>query len=152
MIDTTDTSVVGILGRLISFPTVSGPTEEMSACFDYVESILSEHGMHVQRHNSNGFPSLIATSRDTTCPKVLLQAHLDVVPADPTFYSLQEKGGKLYGRGSFDMKFAAACYIALVRSLGATLQDYSFGIMFTSDEEIGGKNGVNYLLNNGYGR
>jgi succinyl-diaminopimelate desuccinylase len=144
-------STVAHLSKLVSFQTVSGCTDEVDGCFDYLQAYLSERNLHLKRLTKNGFPSLFATTRPTTAPKVLLQAHIDVVPAKATSFKLTEKAGKLYGRGVYDMKFAAACYLQLVDDLKANLSNYDFGIMFTSDEEINGENGVCYLLDKGYG-
>jgi acetylornithine deacetylase/succinyl-diaminopimelate desuccinylase-like protein len=44
------------------------------------------------------------------------------------------------------MKMALATYIHLFKSLGESLKDYDIGILLTSDEEIGGMNGVQYCL------
>lgn len=57
----------------------------------------------------------------------------------------------MFGRGVYDMKMAAACYIRLFRELHKkdNLSNYNIGIMLVSDEEIGGSNGVGYLLNEG---
>jgi succinyl-diaminopimelate desuccinylase len=150
MSTTAKSDVLNILSDLISFKTVSGHTSEVNSCFDHVEAFLSDRTMEVVRHTSNGFASLVATPRGTKTPRVLLQAHLDVVPAKPSLFKLTEKTDKIYGRGVFDMKFAAACYLQLADELRSELAQYDFGIMFTSDEEIGGKNGVRYLLNQGY--
>jgi succinyl-diaminopimelate desuccinylase len=146
-----NTSIVEHLEKLIEFQTYAGNMPQTDACFNYLQTILSETGMHVERHTSDGFPSLIATTKASSHPKVFLQAHLDVVPAKPAQFKLTEKSGKLYGRGSYDMKFAVACYIQLVIDLKAQLHNYDFGIMLSCDEEIGGENGVCYLLNKGYG-
>lgn len=140
-----------ILSDLIAFRTRSGDPAETKACFDYIYACLSKSSMHITLHSNEGLPSIVATAQAGKHPKVLLQAHLDVVPAAPNFYKLSEKDGRLHGRGVFDMKFAAACYLKLVKDLKNELDTYDFGIMFTSDEEIGGENGVKYLLNNGYG-
>jgi succinyl-diaminopimelate desuccinylase len=143
--------LIGILSDLVRFETVSDNHSEIVACFDYIETRLLKSKLHVKRITSNNLPSLIASSQITKYPKVLLQAHIDVVPAKPDCFKLTEENGKLYGRGVFDMKFAAACYIQLGEELGNKLHNYDFGIMFTGDEEIGGENGVSYLLDNGYG-
>lgn len=145
-----DAPLFKLLSSLVTFRTCDGALDEAKACFDYINSYLAKRSMLIELHNSDGFPSLFATSKSTVHPKVLLQAHLDVVPAHPNFYKLSEKAGKLYGRGVFDMKFAAACYLQLIDDLKDDLHNYDFGIMFTSDEEIGGENGVSYLLNKGY--
>jgi acetylornithine deacetylase/succinyl-diaminopimelate desuccinylase-like protein len=48
------------------------------------------------------------------------------------------------------MKFAIACYLKLLEDLKEELKKYNFGIVITSDEEIGGYNGVKALLEEGY--
>ena len=140
-----------LFSDLIEFSTTSKNPSQINSCFDYVESVFSETPFVVQRFNQNGSPSLIATSQNTKSPKVILQAHLDVVPAKDDFYKLTEKGGKYFGRGVYDMKFAAACFLQLAKELGSDCALYDFGIMFSSDEEIGGENGVKYILDKGYG-
>jgi succinyl-diaminopimelate desuccinylase len=144
------TKLEDILTDLIAFETVHGNEPELAACFDYLEGFLSDRQLHVERHNSDGYPSLMATSLGTKKPKVLLQAHMDVVPAHKPSFVVEESAGKLHGRGTYDMKFAAACYLLLAEELKNELSDYDFGLMLTSDEEIGGNNGVKMLLDAGY--
>jgi succinyl-diaminopimelate desuccinylase len=151
MSHTNGSNVLSIFSDLIDFQTISGHTKEVDACFDYAAAFLEKQGMHVVRLTSNGFPSIIATSQTTKTPGVLLQAHMDVVPAKSEFFKMTEKEDRLYGRGVFDMKFAAACGLQLAQDLKDELHNYDFGIMFSSDEEIGGTNGVSYLLDQGYG-
>ncbi len=140
-----------VLADLVAFQTVSGEYEPAAACLDYIESYLVKRGLHIKRLEFNGFPSLVATTRETKRPRVLLQAHLDVVCCPDALYKLSEKDGRLIGRGVFDMKFAAAVFLQVVDSLKYKLTDYDFGIMFTTDEEVGGSNGVKALLDSGYG-
>ena len=144
------TNIVDILSDLVSYKTVNGNTAAMQHCFEYLEKHLVSSNLKVTRLTSNKLPSLFATSRPTRSPKVLLQAHIDVVPAKSTCFTLKQQHEILYGRGVFDMKFAAACYVQLARELKDELDQYDFGLLFTSDEEIGGENGVGYVLNKGY--
>lgn len=143
--------MIDTLSDLINYQTHAGNKSDIADCFDYIHSLLTKSSLHIHRHICEGFPSLVATTQPSLHPKLLLQAHLDVVPAHSDFYKLSEKSGKLYGRGVFDMKFAAACYLQLLEDLADELDRYDFGIMLTSDEEIGGENGVGYLLDKGYG-
>jgi acetylornithine deacetylase/succinyl-diaminopimelate desuccinylase-like protein len=143
-------NMIGILADLIGFKTVSGDTLEAEHCFDYIQSFLLERNMHVERMSSNNFPSIVATPNGSKTPHILLQAHIDVVPAPLSCFKLTKKAHKLYGRGVFDMKFAVACYLQLIDDLKNDLSSYDFGLMLTCDEEIGGKNGVGYLLDKGY--
>ncbi|HSX28995.1 MAG TPA: M20/M25/M40 family metallo-hydrolase [Candidatus Saccharimonadales bacterium] len=142
--------LVGMLSDLVSLPTVTGQYDANHDALDYIERFVAERGMHVVRHEWNGVESLIATTKVTKTPTVMLAAHIDVLPAPEASFQLTEKDGKLYGRGVLDMKFAIATYLKLVDSLADNLQDYDFGIMITTDEEAGGYDGVVRLIEAGY--
>jgi succinyl-diaminopimelate desuccinylase len=142
--------LIEIFEDLVGFRTVTGNHAEAAKCLDYASVILKKAGMHINRYSSNGFESIVATSQKTRTPKLLLQAHIDVVPARRKMFKLTGMADKLVGRGAFDMKYAAACYLWMVEELGKKAAKYDFGIMFTSDEEQGGLNGVDYLLDQGY--
>jgi acetylornithine deacetylase/succinyl-diaminopimelate desuccinylase-like protein len=62
-------------------------------------------------------------------------------------FTLRKEGDQLVGRGTYDMKFAAACFIAAAESLAERNQELDYAIMFSCDEEMGGAHGVKYLLN-----
>ena len=139
-----------IFEKLVRFKTVEGNHKEMVACLDFCEDILKPHNLHINRYRSNGVPSLVATTHATKKPKLLLQAHLDVLHAPDQMFRVEGKGKKLVGRGVIDMKFAAACFLYLVEQLGDRCAEFDFGIMFSMDEEIDSLNGVEYLLEQGY--
>ncbi len=86
-------------------------------------------------------------------PKILLNGHVDVVPADPEGWSNAPfkplvRNGKIYGRGSADMKGSDACEIYSLKALIETGVKFGGSITptFTTDEEVGGYSGVNYLI------
>lgn len=80
-------------------------------------------------------------------PDILLNGHLDVVKhASPGSYCSEIRHGRIYGPGSGDMKGQLAIMIELLRRLKADQPNISVGLAITSDEEIGGKNGVQYLV------
>ncbi|MET1033138.1 MAG: M20/M25/M40 family metallo-hydrolase [Candidatus Saccharimonadales bacterium] len=139
-----------IFRQLIAIPTVTGNYEANHNALDYIERFLKKQGMHCKRHEWNGSESLVATTRTTKKPKVMLTAHLDVVPGDESLFELQEKDGKYYGRGVLDMKFAIAAYLQAVQDLPGNIRSYDFGIMITTDEEAGGVDGVARLAEAGY--
>ncbi len=142
--------LIAILQRLIAYRTVSSDSAAVDACLDYIEDSTAASGLTVNRYVSNGFQSLVLSTQRTLRPTVILQAHIDVVPGYDHQFKLQQKEGKLYGRGVYDMKFAAACFVYLLEDLEAELGSYNFAVMLTSDEEVNGRNGVEYLLNQGY--
>src|SRR6266571_910586 len=86
-------------------------------------------------------------------PWILLNGHVDVVPADPSGWSHDPfepviKNGKIYGRGAADMKGSNACEIFSMKALVETGAKFRGRITptFTTDEEVGGYSGVNYLV------
>jgi acetylornithine deacetylase/succinyl-diaminopimelate desuccinylase-like protein len=140
------TSIKDIFADLISFPTVSNDRRANNDALDYIETFLGARGMHIRRFEQNGRESLVATTRQTKKPRILLAAHIDVVPGAPIMFKLQERDGKFYGRGVCDMKFAIAAYLQLIDDLQGSLHTYDLGIMITSDEEVGGRDGTKMLL------
>ncbi len=140
-----------ILKKLVSFRTISGNAVEMHALLDYVDNFVSQRGMCVQRYVWNGFESLVATVRpDNKTPTVMLAAHADVVHATDDMFTMRTMDGKHIGRGVLDMKFAIAAYLQIIDSIQPILQNYDIGLMITSDEELGGSNGVAKLVDLGY--
>jgi acetylornithine deacetylase/succinyl-diaminopimelate desuccinylase-like protein len=143
-------SLKSILKTLVEMPTVTGDYQANHQAFDYIANFASSRGVHVERFEANGYESLVATTKKTKTPKVLLAGHIDVVPAPQDFFALREVDDKFYGRGVLDMKFAIASYLQIIDDLKTDLQAYDFGLMITSDEELGGRDGVEMLVKKGY--
>ncbi len=136
-----------LLQQLVGIPTVSGNFVATNTAFSFIEDFLRKRGMYIASYERKGFRSLVATTRqDNREPSILLSAHVDVVPAPDKLFKLTKRGDKLHGRGVMDMKFAVASYLAAVDALQGDLNSYDFGIMLTSDEEIGSENGTIMLL------
>lgn len=106
---------------------------------DYLEDYLSTRGMYCQRNRFNGHGTLLASTLPSSIltPIVLLTAHVDVVEGGEDSFALRRRADKLVGRGVYDMKFAIAGYLQLVDELRGRLSSYNFGILITTDEEIG---------------
>ncbi|MGF7229067.1 MAG: M20 family metallopeptidase, partial [Candidatus Saccharibacteria bacterium] len=118
---------------------------------DYIQTFLAERGMFIARHEFNGYGALVATTVEgSRTPKVMLAAHVDVVPGPDSIFALRHEDGKFLGRGVFDMQFAIASFMQVVATLGGRTRNYDFGIMITTDEEVGGLNGTAKLIEMGY--
>lgn len=139
-----------LLTQLISFKTLSRDHAANRKALLWIQKQLKGLPLFVVEKEYGGFPALLVTTRRTKKPRVWLQAHLDVVPGAEELFVPRKKGTRLYGRGAFDMKFAIACYLKLFKELGSTLAHYDFGMMLTTDEEVGGMNGVRMILKQGY--
>jgi len=132
------------LAKLVSFKTVSKDKKENKKALEWVKSQIPV-GFKKKLVCYGGHYSLIVGNNN---PLLCLQAHIDVVPANEEEFKLQEKGDRFYGRGVFDMKFAIACYLEILKKIDPKKE--SVGLLITSDEEFGGFNGVKKILENGY--
>ena len=75
-------------------------------------------------------------------PGLALSGHTDVVPVagqswDSNSFQMVERDGKLFGRGTCDMKGYLACTLAMVPDLKARKLKMPFHLAFSYDEEVG---------------
>ncbi|MDB5178415.1 MAG: hypothetical protein JWN01_358 [Patescibacteria group bacterium] len=146
------TSLAVLLKTLVQMPTITAEKATTRAALDWVKHQVRDLPLHVTDFEHNGYGALILTTRPTKHPKVLLSAHIDVIPAGPSEFTFREVDGRYYGRGVFDMKFAIAAYIQLLLELGDDLPRYDLGVVITSDEEdTGGREGAGPLVAAGWG-
>jgi succinyl-diaminopimelate desuccinylase len=136
-----------LLRELVSRPTVSSDKAANREAISYVADFLRDRGMYIEGFQREQYASIVATTGPGVKePTVMLVAHMDVVPGSEEQFKLHLRGDKLLGRGVADMKFSIAAFMALVDSMQDELADYDFGIMITSDEEIGSNNGTVRLV------
>ena len=134
--------------RLISIPSEKGNPKALSDVLDLVKSELP--GIAFKEYEKNGIKSLLFYNTPTI-PKrftVILNAHVDVVPAKPVQYTPVVKGDKLYGRGACDMKSGAAAEILVFKELAKQVS-YPLGLQIVTDEETGGFYGTKYQIEQG---
>ncbi len=131
-----------ILEKLVSFPTVS--SESNLALVDWVEDYLAAHGVRAHRvYNDDATKAnLYANIGPEVEGGVVLSGHTDVVPVegqawDTDPFCVAEKNGRLYGRGTCDMKgFDAIALAAVPKALKANLKR-PLQIALSFDEEVG---------------
>ena len=100
--------------------------------------------------------NIVARLRGTGAKEpMILLAHLDVVEAKPTDWSmdpftLHQKDGYFYGRGTLDDKAQAAIWTAIMIRMKTARYRPNRDIILalTADEEGGGNNGVYWLQDN----
>jgi succinyl-diaminopimelate desuccinylase len=143
--------LIALTSDLIAIPSTADRPDQLQAVIDYAERYLNDlPGIYVHRAEEAGKPSLIATLRDTRAPAVMLNAHLDVVPARAEQFAARLGDGRIHGRGSQDMKGSGAVLLRLLKDLAALPERPDVGCMFVSDEEIGGEHGTGYLARTGW--
>ena len=137
---------VSILKDLMRFKTTQDNPEEIKKCADYIINHLRGNGLVIRKFTRNGKISIVASFRNAKKFQLILNAHFDVVPAPENFYKPKIKNGKIYGRGSDDCKGQVAILMHLMTHLSRQRKKPDVAIMLTSDEEIGGFDGVRHLL------
>ncbi len=131
-----------ILETLISFPTVSRNSN--LDLISWVAEFLDRQGVvsSLTHNDERTKANLHAVIGPSDVAGVMLSGHTDVVPVDGQDwhkdpFKLTRDAGKLYGRGSADMKGFLACVLAAVPSAVAAELDRPIHLAFSYDEEIG---------------
>ncbi len=132
-----------ILEKLVGFPTVSRDTN--LPLVDWVEEYLAAHGITAHRWIDPDQPhkaALFAHVGPWQEGAVVLSGHTDVVPVDgqpwtSDPFTLTERDGKLFGRGSTDMKgYDALAIWALVEAQARGVKR-PLQLALSFDEEVG---------------
>ncbi|HDE2857333.1 acetylornithine deacetylase [Klebsiella pneumoniae] len=131
-----------LLERLVEFDTTS--RESNLALIDFVWHYLTDLGVNCELiHNAGrSKANLYARLGPAGSGGILLSGHSDVVPVDGQNWSvppfaLSERDGKLYGRGTADMKGFIACMLAAVPHFLAQPLAQPLHLAISYDEEVG---------------
>ncbi len=131
-----------ILSDLIAFPTVS--VDSNLDMISYLAARLKDSGAKVEIfHDETGKKAnLFATLGPEVDGGIVLSGHSDVVPvtdqdwtSDP--FVMEERDGRLYGRGTCDMKGFIAATIAMAPHFAQRITDTPVHFAVTYDEETG---------------
>jgi len=131
---------------LISIPTENPPGSrpEYQRCVKAISSKLSEIGLEHATHGD------CVTAHFGTGKRTLyFHGHYDTVPASSKDqFEPCVRRGRLYGRGSSDMKGGLAAMIYAVKSVKESGVDIKgrIGLTIVPDEETGGRRGTSYLI------
>ncbi len=148
MISNTNKNYIKLTEDLIRFPSVSDNLKSKKEVIAFAKKYFHKDRFRIKEYTSRGLPSLVVTFKEQSDnPDLLLCGHLDVVPDSPAGFCPKTTKKRIYGRGSGDMKAACAVMMEIMSSFGEQKKPPSLGLMLTSDEEVGGFNGVGYLLN-----
>jgi len=129
-----------MLERLVAMRTVS--RDSNLELIDFVRAYLAAHGVasRLVRSPCGVKANLYATVGPPVAGGVVLSGHSDVVPVDGQDWSgdpwcLTERDGRLYGRGTCDMKAFIAIALALVPQMQGLQRPIHLALSY--DEEVG---------------
>ncbi|WP_414838257.1 M20 family metallopeptidase [Candidatus Nanosalina sp. VS9-1] len=139
--------ILELTEKLVEFKSTNDNLEEINKCLDFIEEYFSDPEFEVTRHEKNDIPSMVITFGDEN-PDLMLHGHIDVIEAPDEMFETERKDGKLYGRGTADMKAGVAALMTAMKDVKE--EKPSVGLMIVSDEERGGFNGAGYLFSEKY--
>ena len=157
--------LIELTSDLIRIPTLNPPGENYLLICEYIRDQLPQ-GFEVELIRAEGAPgdsdtyprwNLVARRDGAGAgPCVHFNSHIDVVEVghgwtrDP--FGGEFDDGRIYGRGSCDMKGGLATSMVAVEAFLEVFPDYpgAIEISGTADEETGGYGGVAYLAERGY--
>jgi succinyl-diaminopimelate desuccinylase len=158
--------IVALTRALVRIPTVNPPGDAYRACAELIGERLRARGFEVAYLRAEGtpgdddrFPRVNVVARfegPRPGPCVHLNGHTDVVEAgqgwtvDP--WAGEVRDGRLYGRGSCDMKGGLAAAIVAAETLveRGLVARGAVEVSGTVDEESGGFGGVAWLAARGF--
>ncbi|TWT24091.1 M20 family metallopeptidase [Planomicrobium sp. CPCC 101110] len=139
--------MIELLKKLIEIKSdsKSGANEALLFCAAWLE----EHGQEVTVHENNGYLMLTAVKGQGN-ETLIWNGHVDVVPGNASQFAPVEKMGRLYGRGSADMKAGVAAMMMAFVELEAAALSRTVQLHIVTDEEIGGHNTSEWLVDQGF--
>jgi succinyl-diaminopimelate desuccinylase len=157
--------LVALTRDLVRIPSINPPGGDYAACARLIADHMAPHGFsaeilraHGAIADSDAFPRINVIARregDAPGPCVHFNSHTDVVPVgegwttDPFGGEIRE--GRIYGRGTCDMKGGLAASIIAAETL-ADLGGWpgALEVSGVADEETGGFGGAAWLAENGF--
>lgn len=143
-----------LTSRLVQIDSVN-PPGDVTRVVEFIRNWLSERGFSSNVYEYvRGKPNLIAKVGRGK-PVIILNGHTDVVPPGDSSkwtyppFSGKITEGRVYGRGSTDMKGGVAVIMMVFAELGPLIERGGTGSLVfsaTADEEVGGHAGVEALV------
>jgi succinyl-diaminopimelate desuccinylase len=165
-IDARRDDLVALTQALVRIPTVNPPGRDYRTICEFLEARLAPSGFACTMVRAEGAPGdsdrwprwNIVARREGRRPgeTVHFNSHIDVVEAghgwtmDP--FGGEVRDGRVYGRGTCDMKGGLAASIVAAEAFLAVCPDFAGAVEIsgTADEESGGYGGVAYLAEKGW--
>jgi len=141
-------SFLAAASELLAVPSTADRPAELRRALEAVLGFVGP-GFTVERFESGGKPgALVYRGAPRPHFRIILNAHLDVVPASAEQFRPRRDGGRLYARGAQDMKVSALVEAQVFRELARGLR-YPLALQLVTDEEVGGRDGTLHQIEQG---
>lgn len=125
---------------MVRFKTITGTADEIDKCLAYIAKSFEKTTAKVKIERfDDASPVIYISNNDDMVQDALVLGHIDVVAANDDMFEPVVKNGKMYGRGTLDMKSFAAVAMNSMHYVLEHKLPVKFGIILSTDEEQGSK-------------
>lgn len=151
--DWKDSEEIKIFQEFLRIPSVQ-PNVDYKPCIEFLQKQADSLELPLKIYDTGDETKPIVVvsweGSDPKLPAIMLNCHMDVVPVDedhwtfPPFSAEIDREGRIFARGSQDMKCHGTWYLAAIRQLkrGGIQLKRTLHITFVPDEEICGNDGM----------
>lgn len=136
--------IIALLEKLIRVRPVTSDPERVNAATGVMRDFLESHGIFCRVEEFAGRHILYASNRESGTPEIILNSHLDVVPAELEQFEPVIRDGMLFARGACDCLGNAVCLAQILLNANAHV-----AAVFSADEETGGET-TKHMVDLGY--
>ena len=130
---------------LIRFKTVTGNESEIKKAAEYIAAKFLKTDVKAEIFQSTASPVIFLKNCEGIDFDVLILGHIDVVPAEDKMFEPVIRDGKMFGRGTLDMKSFAAVALNSMEYVATHKLPIKFGVILSTDEEKGSKSTESFL-------
>ncbi|QQS61593.1 MAG: M20/M25/M40 family metallo-hydrolase [Candidatus Moraniibacteriota bacterium] len=140
--------ILSLAKKLITFQSSFENKKELERIFQFTLSHFQD--FNKEYFERNGVKSVLIYNKKRRPKKftLLLNGHLDIIPAKKNQFIPVIKNDRLYGAGAMDMKANIACLIIAFQEMAHRVS-YPLGLQLVTDEEVGGFDGTKYQIEKG---
>lgn len=134
--------------KLIALNTRPENKKELFLLLEILTQELKEY--NIFHFEENGVQSVLVTNVSQIPEKfrLLLNSHLDIIPAKQEQFIPRVQDGKLYGAGAMDMKANLTAALFAFKKYAKEVK-YPLAFQLVTDEETGGYHGTRYQVEKG---
>lgn len=137
--------LINTIKDLIRFHTETGNETEIRKAAEYIVNLFEGTDVKTEIFQTTASPVIFLRNTDEFDFDALVLGHIDVVPAADKMFEPIEKNGKMYGRGTLDMKSFAAVALNSMQYVEMHKLPLKFGVILSTDEEKGSLSTESFL-------
>lgn len=134
---TSQKQIVALSKKLMRIPSTEHNITAQEQVLKEIVTVFKKN-FFVREYEFGGNPAIVLSTSKGKKTDIILSGHMDVAAGDEKIFEPYEKGSKLFGRGSYDMKASLVACIFAARDYVLNGGKKDIAILITTDEEVSG--------------